>query len=154
MAELEASPNPFGLAVLAHLKTLETHGDAERRLQWKLRLARLLFNRQWSRKEVEELLQFLDWIMTLPEPEENQFESAYTDMEGITTMKEAMPPLMRRAAVREARSLLLRIGRKRLGEPGEEYEAWVEAIADRERLAMLCERLLDVESWFELFAKG
>ena len=46
-AMLEASDNPFALAVLAHLKTLETRGDAEARLTWERRLGRLLFARQW-----------------------------------------------------------------------------------------------------------
>lgn len=153
-AELEASANPFALAVLAHLKTLETRGNSEGRLQWKLQLARLLFDRRWSRKEVEELFQFLDWIMTLAPPEEDRFEAAYTEMEDIKTMREAMPPLMRRAAVREARSLLLRLGRKRLGEPGDALEARIEGISNKERLEALCERLLDVESWTELFAQS
>src|SRR5579862_2976701 len=65
--ELEAGDNPFALAVLAHLKTLETRGDAEARLYWKSRLARQLFARNRSRREIEELLQFLDWLMSLPD---------------------------------------------------------------------------------------
>src|SRR5690349_21715850 len=71
--ELESSDNPFALAVLAHLKTLQTRGDAEARLNWKVRLARQLFARRWGRREVEELLQFLDWLMSLPEELEDRF---------------------------------------------------------------------------------
>ena len=60
LAELETSVNPFGLAALAHLQTQQTKGDAESWLAWKLRLARLLFDRRWTREQVEELFQFLD----------------------------------------------------------------------------------------------
>lgn len=161
-AELEADSNPFGLAVLAHLKTQETHGDAENRLRWKVRLARLLFVRKWTRQQIEELLQFIDWIMTLPEELEDNFESSYRAIESEETMAQTMPPLIRRAqargieigklegAVSEATSLLLRLGRKRLGEPSEQMLEWVAAIQDKERLEQLCERSLDVESWDEL----
>ena len=167
---MEADPNPFGLAVLAHLKTQETRGDAENRLQWKVRLARLLFVRRWTREQVEELLQFLDWIMTLPEELEGTFEARYTEMENEDTMAETMPPIIRRAqargekigeergigigeqrgALNEAQSLLLRLAAKRLGEPSEESQARVATIQDKSRLESLFERVLDVETWEEL----
>ena len=110
--------------------------------------------------------------MTLPEAFENRFETNYTEMENEHTMAQTMPPLWRRAQARgeaigeqrgqeigaqrgalsEARSLLLGLGRKRLGEPGTAIEAQVEAIEDRERLEYLCLRVYDVESWEELLA--
>ena len=52
----------------------------------------------------------------------------------------------------EARSLLILMGRKRLGEPGKETEARIAVIADRERLERLCQRVLDVETWEDLLA--
>jgi hypothetical protein len=58
--DLEASDNPFAMAVLAHLKTIETRGDAEARPAWKVQLARLLFSRQWRRGQIEDLFQFID----------------------------------------------------------------------------------------------
>lgn len=163
-AELEANSNPFGLAVLAHLKTQETRGDAQNRLAWKLRLARMLFDRRWTREQIEELLQFLDWIMTLPEELEDNFEAGYKDIESEETMAETMPPLARRALARElarerAReavsqtlTILMRLGRKRLGEPSGETETQIAAITDRERLEHLCERVYDVETWEELLS--
>jgi len=53
---------------------------------------------------------------------------------------------------REARKLLLRLGRKRLGPPDRAMRAAVEAIAELPRLEELTERLLDVGSWQELLA--
>ena len=117
-------------------------------------MARLLFVRRWTREQIEELLQFLDWIMTLPEELEGTFEARYTEMEKVETMAETMPPLIRRAqargALNEARELLFQLGRKRLGEPGAEVENHINAIMDRERLRFLCRQILDVETWAEL----
>ena len=73
-AELEKSDNPFALAVLAHLKTLETKGNPEARYQWKLRLVRMLLQRGWERQAIESLFGFIDWIMRLPQSLENRFE--------------------------------------------------------------------------------
>ena len=54
----------------------------------------------------------------------------------------------------EARTILLRLGRKRLGEPSEEVMAAVEAITDIDRLHTLCERVVDIESWDDLFIEA
>ena len=52
----------------------------------------------------------------------------------------------------EARRILLRIGRKSLGQPDAATLASIEAIQDVERLEELTERLLEVASWPELLA--
>ena len=157
-AELEQSANPFALAVLAHLRTQETRGDAEARLAAKTKLARMLFTRNWSRLEVEELLQFFDWIMTLPVEQEDAFEIEYNEMERTETMAEKMSPLLerktRRAKAEDARTILLRLGRKRLGEPTDAAVAAIEAITDIDRLHTLCERVVDIESWDDLFIEA
>ena len=51
----------------------------------------------------------------------------------------------------EARSLILRLGRKRFGEPAAFVEAALVAEASVEALERLAERLLEAESWDELF---
>ena len=50
----------------------------------------------------------------------------------------------------EARRLLLRLGRKRLGDPEEAVKAAVRAITDVERLELLAERITEVGSWQDL----
>ena len=50
----------------------------------------------------------------------------------------------------EARTLLLRLGRKHLGEPGETVKAAVQSITDLPRLELLAERLTEVKSWQDL----
>lgn len=50
----------------------------------------------------------------------------------------------------EARSLLLRLGAKRLGKPDETVQAHLATVADVDELERLIERLLEVENWAEL----
>ncbi len=52
----------------------------------------------------------------------------------------------------EARTILLRQGRKRFGPPEEPTVAALEGITDLERLERMSERLLDVAGWQELLA--
>jgi hypothetical protein len=47
-SELERSANPFAQVVLAHLLTLETRHDPERRQGYKLRLVKGLYHRGWT----------------------------------------------------------------------------------------------------------
>jgi hypothetical protein len=51
---------------------------------------------------------------------------------------------------REARRIILRLGRKRLGAVDETVEAKLNAIVDLERLEALTERIAQVSSWDEL----
>lgn len=64
---LEQSTNPFGIIVMAHLKTKATHRNPESRLNWKLSLVRRLYERGYSRQDIIELFRFIDWLMVLPE---------------------------------------------------------------------------------------
>ena len=63
---LEETTNPFGVIVMAHLKTKATHRNPESRLKWKLSLVRRLFERGYSREEIQQLFRFIDWVMVLP----------------------------------------------------------------------------------------
>ncbi|MHC5598299.1 MAG: RpnC/YadD family protein [Nostoc sp.] len=63
---LEQTTNPFGVIVMAHLKTKATQRNPQNRLQWKLSLVRRLYERGYSREDIQELFRFIDWIMVLP----------------------------------------------------------------------------------------
>lgn len=80
-AELEASENPFALIVLAYLKTLETKQQPELRLDWKVRLFRLLYQRGSSKQDSLELMRFLDWVMVLPDALAQRFETTIAEDE-------------------------------------------------------------------------
>ncbi len=64
--ELVASPNPFAVVVMAHLKAKETHGNIEERLAWKVALVRQLYERGYTREEIRKLYRFIDWLLKLP----------------------------------------------------------------------------------------
>ncbi|MEZ4529169.1 MAG: hypothetical protein R2941_24920, partial [Desulfobacterales bacterium] len=88
---LESSDNPFAVAVMAHLKTLETRKDRQSRLQYKLSLSRQLYRHGWSKDDIIRLYRFIDWIMVLPAEMENIYHEnlmAYereVNMQYITT---------------------------------------------------------------------
>ena len=97
-SELEQSDNPFALAILAHLKTLETRGNPESRYLWKLRLTRMLFNRGWERLAIESLFDFIEWVMRLPEELEDKYEDEIEreSEEGKDNAMELMSPRRKR----------------------------------------------------------
>ena len=57
---------------------------------------------------------------------------------------------MNEGRTNEARSLLLRVGRKKLGPLLPAHEAAINEIFDLARLEVLCEKLLDVNTWDDL----
>jgi Domain of unknown function (DUF4351) len=71
--ELEASRNPFALVVMAHLKTKETKKDLQDRKEWKFRLTRMLYERDYERQDILRIFRFLDWILELPEGLKQEF---------------------------------------------------------------------------------
>ncbi len=65
--ELEASNNPFAIAIKAQLKAYETKGDHEQGYQWKRNLIFELYRRGYKRKEIINLFNFMDWVIRLPQ---------------------------------------------------------------------------------------
>jgi len=72
--ELEKSNNPFSIVVRIHLKALETDGNHQKRLFWKKRLFKALYEEKFSKQDILELFRFLDWVMALPKALEQQFD--------------------------------------------------------------------------------
>jgi len=58
--------NAFGLITAAHLLTQQTRQNNNERYNAKLRLMRLLYERQWERMRIVELLRVIDWFLELP----------------------------------------------------------------------------------------
>ena len=65
-AELEQDPNPFAVVVMARLKALETRGQVDERLFWKVTLVKALYERGYSKDDVLNLYRFIDGTLTLP----------------------------------------------------------------------------------------
>ncbi len=84
---LEQTTNPFGVVVMAHLKTKATHRNPESRLQWKLSLVRRLFERGYSREDVLGLFRFIDWVMVLPKELARSFKQEVRSYEEAKRMR-------------------------------------------------------------------
>lgn len=84
---LEQTTNPFGIIVMAHLKTKATQRNPESRLQWKLSLVRRLFERGYSREDIQELFRFIDWIMILPKELALSFTTEVRSYEEVQRMR-------------------------------------------------------------------
>ncbi|MCP4349407.1 MAG: DUF4351 domain-containing protein [Desulfobacterales bacterium] len=107
MELLEQSDNPFAVVVLAHLKTKATAKDTEKRMQEKIAVIRRLYRKGFSKQDIINLLRFIDWIMFLPEKEDNLFWDQVTEFE-----KEGKMPYItsfeRRGYKRAGRSIIAR----------------------------------------------
>lgn len=73
LPELEANANPFAAVVAAHLVAQQTRHDAAERRASKMRLVRSLYERGLSRPDIEELFRLIDWLMDLPQAEDDLF---------------------------------------------------------------------------------
>ncbi len=83
---LEKSTNPFSIVVRTHLKALETRDSNQKRLYWKKKLFKALYEANYSEQEILELFRFLDWVMALPEELEkrfNDFSAQYEEDKGM-----------------------------------------------------------------------
>ena len=76
-----AASNPFAFVVMAQLEATVSQ-DGTRRLQSKTQLVRLLYERRYSRKDVQQLFQFIDGVLALPESLEPLFGEAVDRIEG------------------------------------------------------------------------
>ncbi|MDC8758357.1 transposase [Janthinobacterium fluminis] len=86
LEQLPDDPNPFALLTAAQLSARQTKGDAQRRAAEKWRLLTLLFQRQWDRQAIIDLLMVIDWMMRLPMPLERQLRQRIGDMERSRVM--------------------------------------------------------------------
>jgi hypothetical protein len=167
-AALEASESPFATVVMAHLKTLETKEDAVQRQQWKIRLAKGLFQKGYERQAVIDLLKFIDWLVVLPEGLEQGFWEtllSYQEeqrMKYVTTLERFAEERGRQEGLQEGRqeglakerALVIRLLRRKVGDLPEAMLAEVEGLSfwQVESLgeALLAfESLADLEHWWE-----
>ena len=83
-----------------------------------------------------------------------RYDPALTDnvLSGVMQMEESTTyqAILKRGSTAEARTMLLRQGRKKFGPVSAAQEAALTAITDLARLEALGEKLLDVTSWEEL----
>ena len=66
---------------MAHLKAQETRHDPAERQTWKLWLTRRLYKLGDDRQRVIELFRFIDWVLQLPESQDQAFLQEVHEME-------------------------------------------------------------------------
>ena len=99
-AELEASPNPFALVVLAHLNSRKAKRlGPEAAFACKVTLIRALYSKGYTRENVLRIFKFIDWVLRLPKAMEDTVMDQVHRLEG----KQIMPfiaPFEKRAIER------------------------------------------------------
>ena len=85
-SELEQSPNPFTIIVMAELKSQAARRDPKGLLHWKLTLVKMLYQRGYTKEDILELFRFIDWLMVLPDDLEPVFAEALEQYEEETKM--------------------------------------------------------------------
>jgi hypothetical protein len=139
--------------VLAHLKALETQKEPLTRSQWKLRLVKGLYDRNWKAKDIRRLFRLIDWIMTLPQQLEREFRQSVYDFEQekrmpyVTSIERLAKEEGReegfKDGLRESIAMLLE---SRFGEAGRKLGRKVRSIRDLELLRALPEKVFSAQS--------
>jgi hypothetical protein len=70
--ELERDPNPFAIATMAFLKTVETKGNKQKRYQWKKHFLLELYRKGMSREIIVALNDFIAVLMALPQAKDEK----------------------------------------------------------------------------------
>ncbi|BBH40741.1 MULTISPECIES: hypothetical protein [Microcystis] len=83
---MEASSNPFAIIVMAHLKTKATTGKLPQREQWKWKLIRGLYEKEFEREQIIKLFEIIDNMMTLSPELQSSLESKIKQFEKERTM--------------------------------------------------------------------
>jgi hypothetical protein len=87
MERLEKSRNPFALVVRTHLMGLQTRHSPEQRLDGKKALLQALYDSNLPEPLFFDLYLFLDWVLTLPEGLEPQFNEFVVNCEETKKMQ-------------------------------------------------------------------
>ena len=85
--ELLSLDNAFGLITAAHLLTQQTRKNNNDRYNAKLLLIRLLYERQWERMRIVELLRVIDWFLELPKGLRQKLKTEICQIDGKQKMK-------------------------------------------------------------------
>jgi hypothetical protein len=154
---LEASSNPFAIIVMAHLKTKATTGKLPEREQWKWRLIRGLYEKEFEREQIIKLFEIIDNMMTLSPELQSSLESKIKQFEEERTMPLVSNMELRGieqgkeiGALENARNYVKTVLKTRLGDIPIEIEQAVDKISVLSILDELLKSALTVNSFDEL----
>ncbi|BAY12668.1 hypothetical protein NIES2098_58570 [Calothrix sp. NIES-2098] len=134
---------------MAHLKTKATQRNPESRLQWKLSLVRSLFERGYSREDIQELFRFIDWVMVLPKELASSFKTVVRNYEETNRMRyvTSIERLAKEEGIIEtARESVIDVLETRFGEVPSAIVEAINAIEEPSVLKMLLKRAIAIPS--------
>jgi hypothetical protein len=144
-ARLRRSDNPFAIVTLAHLKALETRRSPNARMKAKLELIRLLRECKEMRRDVIDLLRFIDWELSLPENKELEMREIL-EKEDNEMGKKYITSWERMAIKQTLRANIIKVAEVRLGALPAEIAEIIGGISDPEMLEKLLEQAAQCES--------
>lgn len=86
-AMLQDSRNPFALVTLAHLATQATRSDRSARFAAKRTIVQSLYQREFDRQLVIDLLGFIDSMMSLPKDDDDRLWQSFSPVEEESHMR-------------------------------------------------------------------
>jgi flagellar biosynthesis/type III secretory pathway protein FliH len=148
---------------MAQLKAL-TVRKPEQRLNWKVELVRMLYERKYSRQQIINLFRFIDWLISLPKELEINFKQEVKKLE-----EERMPYVTSierlgreegiiQGQLQAAQDITLRLLNRRFGEITPEVQQQLKTLK-LEQLEDLAVALLDftkledLHAWLETAGK-
>lgn len=160
--ELLKEENPFALVTVANLVTRATRDDMAARYAAKLKLVRLLYERDWDRQRVIDLFTVIDWMMRLPDGLTGQLWQVIEAIEEGTKMRyvTSVERLGIEKGIQQGRAegraegkaeTLLRLLRRRFQTLAPGMEARV-LNADGAQLDEWLDRILDAKALTDIFS--
>ena len=141
---------------MAHLKTQQTRSYPQKRKIWKFSLIRRLYDLGLQEQDIRNLYRFIDWVMILPKPLENQLWSEYKKFEQERTMRyiTTCERIGYERGIEEGRQegerlVILKLLKRRLGELSPETTQRIQSLSVNQ-LENLSEALLDFSSMADL----
>lgn len=154
--ELQLSNNRFAPVILAQLAAVQTQGfDAK--LISKIALTRSLYGHGWTKNDIMNLYEFIDWVMALPPQLELQYHEALEEIEGelkvkyVTTAERIGLERGERIGIQKGEiAILLRLLQRKFKTIPNDYCLQMEK-ANTEDLLKWSDRLLECQTIDEVF---
>jgi hypothetical protein len=146
---LEQNNNPFAIVIMAYLKSKETRKNPQMRLENKLSLVRLLYQRGYTRQMIIQLFRLIDWMMILPQELKTEFETELNHYEE----ERKMPYItsielsgMEKGTLKNARESVLEVLETRFNYVPENLPIILNQITDINQLKQLHKRAILIDS--------
>ena len=151
--ELETHPNPMGLVVSTHLRSLMTGNQPGDRLAGKTHLMRRLLTRGVDAKAIRQMYKIIDWFLELPPAETETFKTDLIALERelkveyITSIERSG---IRKGIVETMQSMLPITLEIKFGKPGRQFAENELKNADMDLMGKIRDALLSVDTLDEL----